>query len=55
MNWAKSGWENVLSWISKGNGLGPVLFVIYITDMPHEIVNFYQMFADEKKLYIKVN
>ena len=50
MNGAKSGWNNVHSGIPQGSALGPVLFVLYINDMPDGNINFNQMFADDAKL-----
>ena len=54
VNGVKSGWSNVLSGIPQGSVLGPVLFVVYIHDMPDGIVNFIQMFADDTKIYASV-
>ena len=55
VNGAKSGWSKVLSGIPQGSVLGPVLFVIYINDMPDSIENLIQMFTDDTKLYAQVN
>ena len=51
-----SGWKNVLSGIPQGSVLGPILFAIFINDLPDEIVyNYCKMFADDCKLYGAVN
>ena len=47
-----SGWKNVLSGIPQGSVLGPLLFVIFINDMPDEVkYNICRLFADDCKLY----
>ena len=52
----KSSWKEVLSCIPQGSVIGPILFVIFINDMPKEVVlNFAKLFADDCKLYGTVN
>ena len=49
---AVSNWRNVLSGIPQGTVLGPILFVIFINDMPEELkYNMCKLFADDCKLY----
>ena len=50
---ATSGWRKVTSGISQGSVLGPILFVLYINDMPEALANnsTAAMFADDTKLY----
>ena len=48
----KSGWRNVLSGIPQGSVIGPILFVMFINDMPDEVrFNMCKLFADDCKLY----
>ena len=35
----------------QGSVLGPVLFLVYVNDMPNEIHNIIKLFADDTKLY----
>ena len=47
---------DVISGIPQGLVIGPILFVIFINDMPQEVVlNFTKLFADDCKLYGTVN
>ena len=47
-----SNWRNVLSGIPQGTVLGPILFVIFINDVPEELkYNMCKLFADDCKLY----
>ncbi len=46
-----SRWENVISGIPQGSILGPVLFLLYINDMPGKTTNNCKLFADDSKLY----
>ena len=49
---AKSTWRDVLSGIPQGSVIGPILFVIFINDMPSHIKhNFCKLFADDCKLF----
>ena len=46
-----SQWIPVTSGISQGSVLGPILFVLFINDMPSEIKNTCKLFADDAKLF----
>ena len=51
VNDATSNWSNVLSGIPQGSVIGPILFVLFINDMPDLIRNSCKLFADDCKLY----
>ena len=46
-----SNWTDVLSGIPQGSVLGPLLFVIYINDIPTGIQSLMKIFADDTKIY----
>ena len=51
-----SSWKNVLSGIPQGSVIGPILFVIFINDMPSSVKHsFCRLFADDCKLYGQVS
>lgn len=53
---AHSSWKEVISGIPQGSVIGPILFVIFINDMPDAVIhNFCKLFADDCKLYGKVS
>ena len=45
------GWNKVTSGVPQGSVLGPVLFLIYINDLPDKINILIRMFADDIKIY----
>ena len=50
-----SNWKSVLSGVPQGSVLGPILFLIYINDMDDSITSNVLKFADDTKLFRKVN
>ena len=50
-----SNWKSVLSGVPQGSVLGPILFIIYINDLDDSITSNVLKFADDTKLFRKVN
>ena len=50
-----SNWKSVLSGVPQGSVLGPILFLIYINDLDDSITSNLLKFADDTKLFRKVN
>jgi len=46
-----SSWKEVKSGIPQGSVLGPILFVIYINDLPEAISSEVKIFADDSKIF----
>ena len=55
INNSNSTWAEVTSGIPQGSVLGPILFVIYINDLPSVVVSPAYLFADDTKLFREVS
>jgi hypothetical protein len=49
-----SEWKEVVSGVAQGSVLGPLLFVIFINDMPEVCKNICKLFADDSKLISQI-
>ena len=54
LNGAKSSWIDVRSGVPQGSVLGPLLFILFVNDLPDTVQCSVQMFADDTKLYLPV-
>lgn len=50
-----SDWIDVTSGVPQGSVLGPLLFIVYINDLPDCVQSQVKIFADDTKLYAKVD
>ena len=46
-----SNWQDVTSGIPQGSVLGPILFTIFINDMPDTVKSCMKLFADDAKIF----
>ena len=51
INGSSSNSKPVTSGVSQGSVLGPILFLIYVNDMPEMVRCMVKLFADDTKLY----
>ena len=53
---AYSKWRHVFSGVPQGSVFGPILFILYINDLPHCLKNCAcKIFADDTKVYRKAD
>ena len=54
LNGQTSSWKNILAGVPQGSVLGPILFLVYINDLPNGIESTCKIFADDTSLFSKV-
>ena len=50
-----SEWTEVASGVPRGSVLGPLLFLVYVNDLPEVVQCSVKLFADDTKLYSRVS
>ena len=55
VNGKLSSWATVLSGVPQGSVLGPLLFLLFVNELPAWIINSMMMFADDAKIWTKIS
>ena len=55
LNGQTSKWSNILAGVPNDSVLGPLLFLIYINDLPDGLQSICKIFADDTSLFSKIN
>ena len=54
LNGIESEWKNIEAGVPQGSVLGPLLFLVYINDLPENILSNMKLFADDSSLFTRV-
>jgi len=54
VNGCQSSWASVASGVPQGSVLGPLMFVLFVNDLPDVVDSCIQLFADDVKLYRRI-
>ena len=46
-----SAWESILSGVPQGSVFGPILFIIFVNNLPDVVTSMVKIFVDDTKLF----
>ena len=55
VNGQYSSWSVVVSGVPQGSVLGPLLFLLFVNDIPDWIITNIRMFADDTKIWTQLS
>ena len=55
LNGQCSKWSHIKTWFPQGSILGPLLFLVYLNDLPEGLTTSAQLFADDTSLFSVVH
>ena len=54
-NGQSSGWEKIIAGVPQCSILGSLLFLVYINDLPNNILSNVKIFTDETSIFLAVH
>ena len=55
LNGQTSEWKDISAGVPQGSVLGPLLFLIYINDLPDGLISNAKLFADDTSIFSVIN
>ena len=55
VNGISSDWTDEISGVPQGLVLDPILFILYVNDLPDNVTSYCKIFADDTKVYNEIN
>jgi ribonucleases P/MRP protein subunit RPP40 len=52
---SKTEWVDVVSGVVQGSVLGPIIFLLFINDLPSKLINECRLYADDNKIIAPVS